>query len=266
VGGPAGKNGNGTALGKTLLATLRRAREAGDDDALAEEADEHAALAAPGATDETDAGAFLDDDALDGITPAGPDAVVLRPEAPADGPPPPEVLELAAACVRFVTATVKVEPDFLAETLPLVDHYVEQARAAVRERRETLPLTARAVGAYLGEVVRRAHRSWWRIDEGDPGAWRLEFEDVLLAFYPVQVAFSALTLDEGARSFGGFEMRRGDREAVVRRLRELPDVSEREYFLPSTRLELLDIVLDELGARKMVDRYARERLGPGDYE
>ena len=38
----------------------------------------------------------------------------------------------------------------------LVDHYVEHARSAVKGRPETLALTAHAVGAYLGEVVRRA--------------------------------------------------------------------------------------------------------------
>src|SRR5262245_40636652 len=169
-----------------------------------------------------------DSSAKPGISPAGAHTLVTD----LDEPPPGRVLELAAACVRFVLTKYKVELDFTPDTLPMVDHYVDEARAAVVDQPATLALTAHAVGAYLGEVVRRHHACWWRIDDDDPGAWRLEFRDVLLTFYPVEVAYTALTRDDGDAAFSGFELPQRDKEALIERLEQLPAVSEDEYFAP----------------------------------
>ena len=194
------------------------------------------------------------------ITPAGPHTLVTD----LDEPPPGKVLELAAAAVRFVLAKYKVELDFTPDTLPMVDHYVEEARAGVAERPETLALTAHAIGAYLGEVVRRHHACWWRIDDDDPGAWRLEFRNVFLTFYPVQVAYTALTRDE-EEAFSGFELPPGDRDALVERLAQLPAVSEDEYYAPSTKVDVLDIAVDALLARRAHDPSGTRAFGPDDY-
>ena len=78
------------------------------------------------------------------------------------------VLELAAACVRFVAAMAKIQLDFTPETLPILDHYVRESRGAVKERPESLGVTARAVGAYLGEVIRRHHNGQWIEHESSP--------------------------------------------------------------------------------------------------
>jgi hypothetical protein len=229
-----------------------------------------------------------------GISPPGTDAYVGQADDPVEAAAPAEVLELAAACVRFVGSRLGIQPDFTNETLPLVDHYVAEGRAALGERPEALPLAAHAVGAYLGEVVRRRHRCWWRLDTAHPEAWRLEFELVLLAFYPVQVAHQLLTRacrehagDAGAslsdedapddlgaaedleeqhvEAFGGFELGESDRDAVAARLAELPPVSEHEYYLPSTRLEVLDIVVEALLACRALRGDLTRDLGPADY-
>ena len=194
------------------------------------------------------------------------DAYVPTIEGAADSASPEEVLEGAAACVRFVASVVKVPPDFSPETLPLLDHYVRESRAALQERPEALAITVRAIGAYLGEVVRRSHRCWWRLDTADPGAWRLEFERVKLCFYPVQVAYSALTLDANEDQFAGFEIEDEHHDAVSTRLGELPNVSDEEYFAPSTRLEVLDIVADAVAARTLSAVAANRHLSPLDYQ
>ncbi len=183
----------------------------------------------------------------------------------ADDDAPGKVLELAAACVRFVLGMVKIEPDFSSETLSLVDHYVTEAAGTVKDRPEALALTAHAVGAYLGEVVRRSHACWWRIDDADPGAWRLEFRDVYLSFYPVQVAYASLTRTEDDSSFSGFELPDKDRDALLERLDQLPEVREDEYWAPSTKLEVLDIAVDALLAQRAQDPLGGGRLGPEDY-
>ncbi|MBM4375198.1 MAG: hypothetical protein FJ095_08945 [Deltaproteobacteria bacterium] len=201
--------------------------------------------------------------------------VLSRPVAPLPEPPS-AVLELAEACVRFVTTMMStlsgkpspnLAPDYTPETLSLVDHYVVESRRALYDRPEALPLTAHAVGAYLGEVVRRQHRAWWRIDGDDPTAWRLEFESAMLSFHPIEVAYTLLARDDGEdEPWSGFDLRDQDREALAMRLAELPPVSEDEYLLPSTRLEVLDIALETVIAKQVDDPYAKRSYAPSDYE
>ncbi len=179
--------------------------------------------------------------------------------------PPGIVIELAANCVRFVLAKVKLELDFKPDTLSLLDHYVAEARSELAARPEALPLTAHAIGAYLGEVVRRTHACWWRIDHHDPGAWRLEFRSVYLAFYPVQVAHAVLTREDDEDGFSGFELAEGDRAALMARLAELPAVGEDEFFAPSTRLDVLDIAVDALLAQRARSPEPAHPYGPEDY-
>ncbi len=203
--------------------------------------------------------------------------VLPTPDAPAQLPEPnAQVLELASACVRFVNTMVStlsgkaspdLAPDYTPETLSLLDYYVAESRRSLVNRPEAIPLTASAVGAYLGEVVRRQHRCWWRTDEGDPATWRLDFEAASLSFYPVQVAQTLLSPEDGDEEpWSGFELREEDRDAIAARLSELPPVSEEDYLLPSTRLEVLDIALETLLGKLVDDPYAKRALTPADYE
>jgi hypothetical protein len=197
------------------------------------------------------------------------------PGRPANGAPsgeggaPPSVRDLAEACVRFVERAVHVRLDYEPETLSLLDHYLEQARRATPERPEALSLVAHAAGAYFGEVVRRRHASWWRTSGDDPTYWQVELESVYLAFSPVELMHQALALPEpaGEADGSGLELMDEDREAVAARLAELPPVSIEEYFAPTTRLEVIDIAVEAIRARKMAaGENVDEALGPDDYE
>lgn len=53
---------------------------------------------------------------------------------------PAPVVDLAAACVRFVTQRYRVPLDFTPDTLSLVDQYVRDARLELKEKPETLAL------------------------------------------------------------------------------------------------------------------------------
>lgn len=224
--------------------------------------------------------------------------------AATSGPAPPqEVLELAAACVRFVRTAVQVEPDFTRDTLPLVDHYLAQSRQAVRERPETLPLIAQAAGAYFGEVVRRTYPCWWRLDRAEPVEWRLEFRDVYLAFHPVEMAYAALTqlgpaaepamgaeasgpaapshpTEDEAQLYGppaGDDPSDGadepvlvladeDRQAVADRLDEIPPVAEQDYYALSTRLEVIDVAVAAIRSVLLASPERQRVHRPGDYD
>jgi len=190
---------------------------------------------------------------------------------------------MADACVRFVEAALGLKLDFSPETLPLLDHYISSRFAAerpgfaggvvpdgrgqVREHPEVLGLVARAAGAYFGEVVRRRHPSWWHITGDDPASWQIELEQVYLAFSPVQIVLDALLRSgEEAGDTERFELQEEDRQAVADRLAELPQVSHDEFYAPSTRLEVIDIAVDVIRARRMADDEADVVFRPEDYD
>ena len=187
-----------------------------------------------------------------------------------DSPPePPErIRELAEGCVRFVERAVGVKLDYEPETLPLLDHWIASARAEAGERQAAVDVVAHTAGAYLGEVVRRRHASWWRMDDDDPGSWRIELATAYLSFSPVALIADALTLgaaDEDGEMLERLELDEADREAVGTRLAELPPVSEEEFFAPSTRIEVIDIVVEAIRARHLADGEVDPALGPDDY-
>jgi len=109
-------------------------------------------------------------------------------------PPPPNVAELAAACVRFVATRYNAALDFAPDTLSFVDHWVREARAELAERPEAAEIVQAAAGAYLGEVIRRTFGGYW-VAEGDHADWRLELERVYCAFNPIGMAREALLLE-----------------------------------------------------------------------
>ena len=169
-------------------------------------------------------------------------------EVPPHEPPPPEVAELAASCVRFVLAKTKVPLDFTPDTLSVVDHYVKEARADLRARPEGQGLLEAAVGAYFGEVVRRVFESSWRV-EGEYADWRLSMSDVYLAFNPLGMAREALLLEEAPGWHAHLGMHASEQGEVVRRLASLPEVAEEEYYALSTRFDVIELAVDALRAR-----------------
>lgn len=190
---------------------------------------------------------------------------------------PAEVAELAEACRRFVKSAVGVELDFEPETLSVLDHYVEQAKQAVALRPEALAVLAHSVGAYFGEVVRRRHASWWQVEGDDPTYWQIQFESVYLAFSPVALAQEALGMglpegdawaehDDAGAPMSQVELDDEDREAVEQRLAELPPVSERDFYAPTTRLEVIDIAVEAIRARRLAAGEPQPHLTVDDYE
>jgi hypothetical protein len=180
---------------------------------------------------------------------------------------PDRVRDLAEACVRFVERAVGVKLDYEPETLPILDHYLAGARAAAGERPAAGALVAHAAGAYFGEVVRRRYPSWWRLDGDDPGAWRIELEPVYLSVGPAQLVADALYREGDPEASERLELDDEDRAAVAARLAELPQVGEDEFYALSTRLEVIDIAVEAIRARRLAEGDEGDSaLGPDDYE
>jgi hypothetical protein len=190
------------------------------------------------------------------------EAAVDDPDAAAD--PPPAVAELAAACVRFVTTRYGTMLDFRPETLSLLDQWLCDARAELKARPEAVDLVQSAAGAYLGEVVRRTFGGRW-FAEGDHADWRLYLSMVYCAFNPIGMAREALLLDTADGWHAHFDLDPGEREGVEARLAALPPVDEREYFAPSTRFDVVSIVVEALRASMRARGLADVRFTPDDY-
>jgi hypothetical protein len=169
-------------------------------------------------------------------------------ELPAHEPPPPEVAELAASCLRFVFAKYKLKLDFTQDTLSVLDHYVKEARGELRARPEGQALIEASVGAYFGEVVRGVFDSNWRT-EGEYPEWRLSMSEVYLAFNPIGMAREALIQADAPGWHSHLDMHASEKEDVERRLASLPQVREDEYYALSTRFDVLELAVDALRAR-----------------
>jgi hypothetical protein len=170
---------------------------------------------------------------------------------------PPQVADLASACVRFVKAKYGIALDFQPETLSLLDQWLRDARAetgagsradaqtGASALPEAAELVQAAAGAYLGEVIRRAYGGAW-LAQGAYADWRLYLSPVYCAFNPIGMAREALTLSPEEGWHAHFELDPAEREAVEARLAALPAVEEDEYYAPSTRYDIVTIVVDAL--------------------
>jgi hypothetical protein len=173
--------------------------------------------------------------------PAGYDAIALADE----------IRELSASCEQHVRDAVGLELDGTIETLPILDHYVRLSRPAVKERPELLPLLARTVGAYFGQVVADHFGGFWSLTGPDASNWHVCLRSVYLAFNPIGMAHAALTwsLEEELAPGPPAELRlsREDRAWVEQRLEALPPVREGDFFSLSTRVEGIEIAVHALG-------------------
>jgi hypothetical protein len=176
---------------------------------------------------------------------------------------PAHVLELAAGCTRFVLARYGIALDFDPDTLSVLDQWVRDAREARDEDTErpatsagaplpptppTVDLVQAAAGAYLGEVIRRQFGGTWHAPEGFGTSpdWRLCLAPVYCAFNPIGMAREALMLEPQDGWHAHFELDPAEADAVHARLAALPQVEEDEYYAPSTRYDVVCIVVEAL--------------------
>ncbi len=180
--------------------------------------------------------------------------------------PPDPIPEYASACLEYVRRALGFELDFTAETLPVLDHYVSTVRATLGERPEIPALVARAAGAYFGEVVRTVIPGFWRVPSPNVHDWQLCSRVAFLWVNPVGIAYDAIhgsNEHDGPRSM--LRCSPEDRPFLERRLETLPPVPEEQYFLFTTRLEVLEVANEALHARLEEQGYGETELSEDDY-
>jgi hypothetical protein len=180
------------------------------------------------------------------------------------GPPPAEVAELAAGCVRFIGARYGVTLDFEPDTLSFVDQWLRDARAEVSRRPQTAELVQSSAGAYLGEVMRRTFGGTWVVS-GETSEWRLCLSSVYCAFNPIGMVREALLLEAAEGWHAHFELDPGEREGIEARLAALPEVEDDEFYAPSTRFDVTEIVVAALRAEMQARGLGSVVFAPGDY-
>jgi len=185
---------------------------------------------------------------------------------PAVALPPEPIPEYASACLEYVRRALGFELDFTAETLPVLDHYVSTVRETLKDRSEIPALIARAAGAYFGEVVRTVIPGFWRVPSPNVHDWQLCSRVALLWVNPVGIAYDAIygsSEHDGPRSM--VRCAPEDRPFLERRLETLPPVPEDQYFLFTTRLEVLEVANEALHARLEEQGYGETELTEEDY-
>lgn len=160
-------------------------------------------------------------------------------------PPPARIAELSAGCVRFLKQKYGVELDYTGDTLSILDHYVRESAEEIKTRPEVLDLLQSSIGAYLGEVFRRTFGGAWELAD-DESKWRLYFHHAHLQTNPVGMAREALLSDDVEGWHAHLDFDEAMRDAVEARIAALPESEADEFYLPSTRFDVLQLVHEAL--------------------
>jgi hypothetical protein len=184
-----------------------------------------------------------------------------------DVPAPDTIVELCAQCVQYVRRAVGVILDFTPETLPVVDHYLALVRTSTQERLALLTLVANSIGAYFGEVVRQRINGFWLMPSPDVHDWLVCGRSVFFRFNPIGVVYEAIAqAQDHTGPSGEIKLAREDQAFIAERLAVAPTVPADQFYLLSTRLEAIDIVVETL--RLAMDNGGQESVEfePSDYE
>lgn len=179
---------------------------------------------------------------------------------------PEGVLELGRALTDFVETATGIRPDYSPLTLPIVDHYLKLARVEVQKRPEILDLTAQAIGAYFGEVVRRALTGFWYMPSPNFNDWALFGQAAFVSFNPIGVGYEMLLARadyEGPSS--QIKVAREDAELVSARLLSLPPEREEAYYTLAVRYDALETVVECVRAQAEARGYTEMFYSAEDY-
>jgi hypothetical protein len=182
-------------------------------------------------------------------------------------PAPEPIADLVRACLEFVKRSLGTELDFTPETLPLLDHYLGEVREELAAKPELGQLTAHAAGAYFGEVLRRQFQAFWRLPSASLHDYQICSSVAFVSINPFGVAYDALyggPDHEGPRS--NLKLSPEDHGYIAARLATVPEVPEDQFYLLTTRIEVIEITVEALRARLEEQGYSELEYTPEDYD
>jgi len=187
---------------------------------------------------------------------------------------PETIRELADRCVAHVRHRLGFELDYTVDTVSVLDHFVASVLADEGEGEPPPPghprrvgsahLLAPTVGAYFGEVLRRAFQGRWRLGAETADRWVLELEEVFLRLNPAGVAAEAF-FGGPVAGWSGELATAPELVAVIQeRLAAAPPIPEEEFYTFAARHEALQIAEDYLKERAA--RFGAIGCAPADYD
>ncbi|HKY38702.1 MAG TPA: hypothetical protein VJN18_22320 [Polyangiaceae bacterium] len=182
-------------------------------------------------------------------------------------PAPEPIADLVRACLQFVKRSLGTELDFTPETLPLLEYYLGEVREVLAFKPELGPLTAHAAGAYFGEVLRRQMQGFWRLPSPNLHDYQVCSSVAFVSINPFGVAYDALyggPKHEGPRS--NLKLAPEDHGYIAARLATVPEVPEDQFYLLTTRIEVIEITVEALRARLEEQGYSELEYTLEDYE
>jgi hypothetical protein len=182
-------------------------------------------------------------------------------------PAPEPIADLVSACLRYVKQALGTDLDFTPDTLPLLDHYLTDVREELSAKPELAQLTAHAAGAYFGEVLRRQFQGFWRSPSDSLHDYQVCSSVAFVSINPFGVAYDALyagTDHGGPRS--NLRVAPEDQGYISARLATVPELPEDQYYLLTTRIEVIEITVEALRARLEEQGYSELEYTPEDYE
>ena len=180
---------------------------------------------------------------------------------------PENLVELARACEAYVMQASGFQLDYTVETLPVLDQYAREVQETIETRPELLELLAHAAGAYFGQVLCGVGPGFWRLPSGNVLDWQVCMREAFLWLNPIGVAYDVLSQDsEHAGPNAQLRVAAEDRDLVKARLARLADVPEEEYYSFSTRMEVIEMVLEELKRQQDERGYGGMTFDESDYE
>jgi hypothetical protein len=182
-------------------------------------------------------------------------------------PAPEPIADLVSACLDYVRRSLGTELDFTPETLPLLDHYLSEVKGELEAKPELVELTAHAAGAYIGEVLRRQMQGFWHLPSGSLHDYQICSSVAFVAINPFGVAYDALfggTEHGGPRS--NLRLAPEDHGYIAARLATVPEVPEDQFYLLTTRMEVIEITVEALRAKLEQEGYSEMEYTPEDYE
>lgn len=163
--------------------------------------------------------------------------------------------DFAEKCVEAVKRMTSLELTYDSETLPILDHYINEARAGIKESKggdAMHELLVPMVGAYFGETLKRQFGAVrWFTDQENFQIWRLEFEELFLFFNPLGMAFEAFE-DERISGWGSHLGILPEQSQIIHDcLENVGAVQKRDFHRLSVRFEAIELVVATLSELRL---------------
>lgn len=174
------------------------------------------------------------------------------------------VTELATSCVDFVQRSVGIELDYTQDTLPVLDHYLREARKHAQREAVLAPLVATA-GAYFGVLTTRQFPGAYLHVADSYERMRVQFSTIFLHFNPFGIAQEVIHQADAPGWNAHFATLPDQHRVVEQSVDHGLQLRDEDYYSFSVRYEMLDQIVAVLQAIEEQRRDSPRTFGHAVY-